>query len=470
MTTHCPTPAARPTVAAARARRSTPTCAAPSPGSPTARRWSTSPTGRRCTYAELDAAVDELARGLLGPRRRARATASASGRRTAREWFLTQYATARIGAILVNINPAYRTHELEYVLRQAGVGTLISAVVVQDQRLPAMVDEVRPAARRRCATSSTSATRRWDALLADGARRHAPTTWPRVRPRCPSTTRSTSSTRPGTTGLPEGRDAQPPQHPQQRLLRRRGDGLHRGRTGSACRCPSTTASAWSMGNLGRDLARRLRRHPGARASTRRRRCGPSSTSGARRSTASRRCSSPSSALPDFADLRPVSSLRTGCMAGSPCPVEVMKRVITEMNMDEVTIAYGMTETSPVSTQTRKDDSLDRRTAHGRPRAPARRGDGRRPGDRPAGAVRRAGRAVHPRLLGDDRLLGRAGEDGRGAAPRLDAHRRPRRRWTTRATSTSSGGSRTWSSAAARTCTRARSRSSSTPTPTSSTPR
>ena len=67
------------------------------------------------------------------------------------------------------------------------------------------------------------------------------------------------------------------------------------------------------------------------------------------------------ALPDFAEYD-LSSLRTGCMAGSPCPVEVMKRVITEMNMAEVTIAYGMTETSPVSTQTTKDDSLDRRTA------------------------------------------------------------------------------------------------------------
>jgi fatty-acyl-CoA synthase len=66
-------------------------------------------------------------------------------------------------------------------------------------------------------------------------------------------------------------------------------------------------------------------------------------------------------LPNFPSYD-LSSLRTGCMAGSPCPVEVMKRVITEMNMDEVTIAYGMTETSPVSTQTRKDDSLDRRTS------------------------------------------------------------------------------------------------------------
>jgi fatty-acyl-CoA synthase len=67
------------------------------------------------------------------------------------------------------------------------------------------------------------------------------------------------------------------------------------------------------------------------------------------------------ALADFADYD-LSSLRTGIMAGSPCPVEVMKRVISEMHMDEVTICYGMTETSPVSTQTRADDSLDRRTA------------------------------------------------------------------------------------------------------------
>jgi fatty-acyl-CoA synthase len=67
------------------------------------------------------------------------------------------------------------------------------------------------------------------------------------------------------------------------------------------------------------------------------------------------------ALENFADFD-LSSLRTGCMAGSPCPVEVMKRVIAEMHMAEVTICYGMTETSPVSTQTRKDDSLDRRTS------------------------------------------------------------------------------------------------------------
>jgi fatty-acyl-CoA synthase len=67
------------------------------------------------------------------------------------------------------------------------------------------------------------------------------------------------------------------------------------------------------------------------------------------------------ALANFGDYD-LSSLRTGIMAGSPCPVEVMKRVISDMHMDEVTICYGMTETSPVSTQTHADDSLDRRTA------------------------------------------------------------------------------------------------------------
>ena len=107
------------------------------------------------------------------------------------------------------------------------------------------------------------------------------------------------------------------------------------------------------------------------------------------------------------------SLRTGIMAGSPCPVEVMKQVIAEMGMAEVTICYGMTETSPVSTQTgaRRRSRPARR--HGRPGAPARGGQDGRPGDRADRAARRARRALHPRLLGDARLLGRAGQDRRG---------------------------------------------------------
>ena len=121
----------------------------------------------------------------------------------------------------------------------------------------------------------------------------------------------------------------------------------------------------------------------------------------------------------------LSSLRTGVMAGSPCPVEVMKRVISEMHMDGVAICYGMTETSPVSTQTRADDDLERRTATvGRvmPHVEVKVIDPAT-GSGPAG--RRARRAVHPGLFGDARLLGRAGQDGRGdRRGGLDAHRRP----------------------------------------------
>ena len=77
----------------------------------------------------------------------------------------------------------------------------------------------------------------------------------------------------------------------------------------------------------------------------------------------------------------LSSLRTGAMGGAPCPVEVMQQVRSRMHMDEVAIVCGMTETSPVSTQTAPDDPLDEAGRHRRPRAPARRGQDRRPGDR-----------------------------------------------------------------------------------------
>ena len=83
------------------------------------------------------------------------------------------------------------------------------------------------------------------------------------------------------------------------------------------------------------------------------------------------------AHPDF-DRFDLSSLRTGIMAGSPCPVEVMKQCISAMHMDEVTICYGMTETSPVSTQTAADDPIDQRVGTRRAGPPARRGQDRRP--------------------------------------------------------------------------------------------
>ena len=116
-----------------------------------------------------------------------------------------------------------------------------------------------------------------------------------------------------------------------------------------------------MGNLGCDDARLDHRHPGPALRPGRHPGGRRRTNVARRCTACRPCSSPSSASSGFAGYD-LTSLRTGIMAGSPCPVEVMKRVISEMHMEEVAICYGMTETSPVSTQTRADDDLERRTA------------------------------------------------------------------------------------------------------------
>ena len=115
------------------------------------------------------------------------------------------------------------------------------------------------------------------------------------------------------------------------------------------------------------------------------------------------------ALPDFAAYD-LSTLRTGIMAGSPCPVEVMKRVVSEMHMTEVTICYGMTETSPVSTQTTGRRRHGAPGVHGGPGAPARRGEGHRPGDRAGRAARHRRGAVHPGVLGDARLLGRRGAD------------------------------------------------------------
>jgi fatty-acyl-CoA synthase len=101
--------------------------------------------------------------------------------------------------------------------------------------------------------------------------------------------------------------------------------------------------------------------------------------------------------PRFAEFD-LESLRTGIMAGSPCPVEVMKKVQAEMHMAEVTICYGMTETSPVSFHSATDDPVDKRVATVGRIHPPRRGEGGRPGAWPGGAARRPRRALHPRHL------------------------------------------------------------------------
>jgi fatty-acyl-CoA synthase len=314
------------------------------------------PTGRRWTYAELDTAVDELARGLL-------ARGIEAGDRVGiwapncAEWFLTQYATARVGAILVNINPAYRTHELEYVLRQAAIGTLISALEFKTSNYRAMVDEVRPSLDSLHDVVYLGDAS-WDALLAGGAGVSAEDVAARSATLSfddPINIQYTS----GTTGFPKGATLS-----HHNILNNGyfvGEGMGYTELDRICvPVPFYHCFGMVMGNLGATShgACVVIPAPGF---------DPAATLQA---VQDEKCTSlygvptmfiAELGLDNFATYD-LSSLRTGCMAGSPCPVEVMKRVITEMHMEEVTIAYGMTETSPVSTQTRKDDSLERRTS------------------------------------------------------------------------------------------------------------
>ena len=273
-------------------------------------------------------------------------------------WTLLQYATAKIGAILVNINPAYRTHELEFVLNQAGVSVLVAASSFKTLGLRGD-DRARSAATARaCSSVVIIDSDEWTGLF-DRVRRTSPACARCRRTLTPDDPINIQYTS-GTTGFPKG--ATLSHHnilnngffvgQLMRLLRRRPR-LH----------PGALLPLLRHGH-GQPRLHQLRRddgHPGARVRPDAHARGGRRRSAAPRSTACRRCSSPSWALDDF-ESYDLTSLRTGIMAGSPCPIEVMKQVVERMGMSEVAISYGMTETSPVSTQTRTDDSLDRRVS------------------------------------------------------------------------------------------------------------
>jgi fatty-acyl-CoA synthase len=314
------------------------------------------PTGRRWTYRQFDADSDDLARGLLAAGIKARDRVGIWAPNCA-EWVLLQFATAKIGAILVNINPAYRSHELGYVLRQAGVRLLVSAESFKTSDYRAMVDEVRGdlAGLERVIYLGTP---EWDELLTasardDGgalARREAELAFDD-----PINIQYTS----GTTGFPKGATLS-----HHNIL---NNGFF---IGEMCRytehdricipVPFYHCFGMVLGNLAAVTHGSCIVIPAPGFE-------PAATL---RAAQDERCTSlygvptmfiAELALPDFASYG-LSTLRTGIMAGSPCPVEVMKRVMSEMHMSEVTIAYGMTETSPVSCQTRPDDDTERRVS------------------------------------------------------------------------------------------------------------
>ncbi|HET8559260.1 MAG TPA: AMP-binding protein [Marmoricola sp.] len=313
-------------------------------------------TGRRWTYAELDREVDAFARGLV-------ASGLEKGDRigvwapNCAEWTITQYATAKIGAILVNVNPAYRTHEFAYAVNQSGMRMLVAAESFKSSDYRQMIADTAadcPGLEQVVHIGTPD----WDAVVAAGRglpESTIPGLMATLDPNDPINIQYTS----GTTGYPKGATL------SHRNILNNGyftteligfsevDRL-------AIPVPFYHCFGMVMGNLGCTShgATMVIPAPGF---------DPETTL---KCIEAERCTGvygvPTMFIamqnhPDFASFD-LTSLRTGLMAGSPCPVEVMKRCVNEMHMAEVGIAYGMTETSPVSTQTRMDDDLERRTA------------------------------------------------------------------------------------------------------------
>jgi fatty-acyl-CoA synthase len=308
--------------------------------------------GYRATYRQLWEQVGLAARGLLarGVRRGDRVGIWAPN---CSEWVLTQYATARIGAILVNINPAYKASELEYALAQSGVSLLVLARGFRQSDYVAMLGEVRG----RCPELREAVVfgDGWKALLegagavgeADLASRESQLQFDDA-----INIQYTS----GTTGRPKGATLS-----HHNIL---NNGFFAARilrlTEADRLCipvPFYHCFGMVLGNLACTTHGACMVVPGESFDP----------LAVLETVAQERCTAlhgvPTMFIgeldhPRFEEFD-LSTLRTGIMAGAPCPVEVMKRVRTKMHLSEMTIACGMTETSPLSTQTAVDDPIEK---------------------------------------------------------------------------------------------------------------
>ena len=310
--------------------------------------------GRRWTYSEFLADVRRLASGLhrLGIRAGDRVGIWSPNRW---EWVMVQYATAEIGAVLVNINPSYRVHELEFVLKQAGIKAVIAAPQFKDSDYTGMLAQVQP----NCPDLELVVLfgdEEWESMVSGptdadvlaeiraGLTNHDPIN-----------IQYTS----GTTGFPKGATLS-----HSNILNNGyfvGELISYSEVDRVCiPVPFYHCFGMVMGNLACTTHGSCMVIP-----------APAFDPVASlKAVEQEKCTSlygvptmfiAELALEDF-DSYDLSTLRTGIMAGSPCPEATMRQVIDRMNMDEVSICYGMTETSPVSTQTRADDSLDRRVS------------------------------------------------------------------------------------------------------------
>ncbi|MGV2288138.1 AMP-binding protein [Trinickia sp. YCB016] len=330
--------------------------------------------GVRWTWKEFDERVDQLAAGLLS-------LGIAKGDRVAIwspnrfEWLLTQFATARIGAVLVNINPAYRVSELEYALRKVGIKALVTAEQFKTSKYISMLLDIAPELASQqtgylhCARLPELRTvisvgdsglpgvlpfsavmGKGEAILRDeGQTTIALSAHDRINVQFTS----------GTTGNPKGATL------THRNIVNNGRfvamAMKLTEADSLCipvplyHCFGMVLAVLACVSVGAQMV-----FP-----------GEGFDAGATlAAVAQERCTAlhgvPTMFIaalehPDFASYD-LSSLRTGIMAGSPCPIETMKQVVAKMHMREVTIAYGMTETSPVSFQSAITDPLDKRTS------------------------------------------------------------------------------------------------------------
>jgi fatty-acyl-CoA synthase len=309
----------------------------------------------RSTYRELVAQCEVIARGLLarGVKKGDRVGIWSPNRF---EWVVTQYATAAIGAVLVNINPTYRTSELEYVLNQSGISFLVLAAGFRQADYAAMLAEVKgkcPGLREALVFEEG-----WEALERDAAKTsdaELHEVEASLQFDDPINIQYTS----GTTGFPKGATLT-----HHNILNNGffiGETLKYSEHDRVCiPVPFYHCFGMVLGNLA------CTTH-GATMVVPAEAFDPVLTM---ETVQKERCTSlygvPTMFIAELEHQRfsefDFSSLRTGIMAGSPCPVEVMKKVTTVMHIPEMTIAFGMTETSPVSTQCATDDPLARRVS------------------------------------------------------------------------------------------------------------
>ena len=314
--------------------------------------------GRRFTWAELDAAVDRIATGLLR-------LGVAAGDRVGiwapncAEWTLIQFATARIGAVLVTINPAYRVNEVEYALNKVGCSVLVSAVRFKTSDYLGMLREIGPERLPQLRHTVTIGAETHEGFLpwrtldvpADAAALGL--AGQGLAPDDAINIQFTS----GTTGFPKGATLT-----HRNIL---NNGYFTAQTIALTEAdricipvPLYHCFGMVLGNMAALASGAAMIYPGEAFD-------PATVLAA---VEAEGCTALYGVPTMFIavlgqpalETTDVSTLRTGIMAGSPCPVTVMRQVIDRLGMREVTIGYGMTETSPLTTQTARDDPLEER--------------------------------------------------------------------------------------------------------------